>query len=171
MFCNTLLYVHSSISFILMGKRELVASLNLSSWCLVVVVWLFLTVPWACLQFVIVVFPDHTHLLILYFSPFLKIALTFAVLQSLGTIPVSKLRWKIVVNIDAISLAISFNVLAGSRPGPVALLGLSLSSSLKTPSLVSNISGMAGKGWPSWMGWCLMLICSWTPRGSTWGFL
>ena len=26
---------------------------------------LFLTVPWGCLQFVIVVFPDHTHLLFL----------------------------------------------------------------------------------------------------------
>ena len=25
--------------------------------------WLFLAVPWVCLQFVIVVFPDHTHLL------------------------------------------------------------------------------------------------------------
>ena len=24
-------------------------------------VWLFLAVPWVCLQFVIVVFPDHTH--------------------------------------------------------------------------------------------------------------
>ena len=30
-----------------------------------VVVWLFLTVPRVCLQFVIVAFPDHTHLLIL----------------------------------------------------------------------------------------------------------
>ena len=28
-----------------------------------IVVWLFLTMPWVCLQFVIVVFPDHTHLL------------------------------------------------------------------------------------------------------------
>ena len=37
MFCNTLLYVHSSIAIILMGKRELVALLNLSSWCLVMV--------------------------------------------------------------------------------------------------------------------------------------
>ena len=46
-----------------MGKRELVAWLSLSSWCLVIVVWLFLEVPWVCLQFVIVVFPDHTHLL------------------------------------------------------------------------------------------------------------
>ena len=63
MFCCTLLYVHSSIAIILMGKRELVALLNLSSWCLVMVERLFLAVPWGCLRFVIVVFPDHTHLL------------------------------------------------------------------------------------------------------------
>ena len=48
-----------------MGKRELVALLNLSSWCLLMVARLFLTVPRGCLQFVIVVFPDHTHLLFL----------------------------------------------------------------------------------------------------------
>ena len=60
-----LLYVHFSIAIILMGKRELVALLNLSSWCLVVVERLFLAVPRGCLWFVIVVFPDHTHLLIL----------------------------------------------------------------------------------------------------------
>ena len=65
MFCCTLLYVHSSIAIILMGKRELIALLNLSSWCLVMVERLFLAVPWGCLQFVIVVFPDHTHLLFL----------------------------------------------------------------------------------------------------------
>ena len=65
MFCCTLLYVHSSIAIILMGKRELVALLGLSSWCLVVVGRLFLAVPRGCLQFVIVVFPDHTHLLFL----------------------------------------------------------------------------------------------------------
>ena len=63
MFCCTLLYVNSSIAIILMGKRELVALLNLSSWCLVMVDRLFLAVPWGCLQFVIVIFPDHTHLL------------------------------------------------------------------------------------------------------------
>ena len=63
MFCFTLLYVHSSIAIILMGKRELVVLLNLSSWCLEVVERLFLAVPWGCLRFVIVVFPDHTHLL------------------------------------------------------------------------------------------------------------
>ena len=67
MFCCTLLYVHSSIIIILMEKeeRELVALLNLSSWCLVMVEQLFLLVPRGCLPFVIVVFPDHTHLLFL----------------------------------------------------------------------------------------------------------
>ena len=63
MFCYTLLYVHSSIAIILMGKRELIALLNLSSWCLVMVERLFLAMPRGCLQFVIVVFPDQTHLL------------------------------------------------------------------------------------------------------------
>ena len=63
MFCCTLLYVHSSIAIILMGKRELIALLNLSSWCLVMVERLFLSLPRGCLQFVIVVFPNHTHLL------------------------------------------------------------------------------------------------------------
>ena len=65
MFCCTLLYVHFSIAIILMGKSELIALLILSSWCLVMVERLFLTVPRGCLQFVIVVFPDHTHLLFL----------------------------------------------------------------------------------------------------------
>ena len=74
MFCCTLLYVHSSIAIILMGKRELIALLiclpvvdllNLSSWCLVMVERLYLAVPRGCLRFVIVVFPDHTHLLFL----------------------------------------------------------------------------------------------------------
>ena len=46
-----------------MGKRELVALLNLSSWCLLMVERLFLVVPWGCLQIAIVLFPDHTHLL------------------------------------------------------------------------------------------------------------
>ena len=63
MFCCMLLYVHSSIAIILMGKRELIVLLNLSSWCLVMVERLFLAVPRGCLRFVIVVFPDHTHLL------------------------------------------------------------------------------------------------------------
>ena len=65
MYCCTLLYVHSSVAVILMGKRELIALLNLSSWCLVMVERLFLAVPLGSLQFLIVVFPDHTHLLLL----------------------------------------------------------------------------------------------------------
>ena len=69
MFCCTLLYVHSSIAIILMGKRELVALLNLSSWCLVMVERLFLAVPWGCLRSAIVVFPDHTHLIFLNIIP------------------------------------------------------------------------------------------------------
>ena len=65
MFCCTLLYVHSSIAIIWIGKRELIALLSLSSWCLVMVERHFHEVPQGCLQFVIVVFPDHTHLLFL----------------------------------------------------------------------------------------------------------
>ena len=57
--------VHSSIAIILMGKRELVALLNMSSWCLVMVEWLLLAVPSGCLRIVTVVFSDHTHLLFL----------------------------------------------------------------------------------------------------------
>ena len=63
MFCCALLNVYSSFAIILIGKRDLVALLSLSSWCLVNDVLLFLAVPWVYLQFVIVVFPDHTHLL------------------------------------------------------------------------------------------------------------
>ena len=65
MFCCTLLCVHYSIAIILIWGRGLVALLNLSSWCLEVVGRLFLAVPRGCLRFVIVVFPDHTHLLFL----------------------------------------------------------------------------------------------------------
>ena len=43
MFCCTLLYVQFSFAIILMGKREMVALLSLPSWCLLIVVWLFLS--------------------------------------------------------------------------------------------------------------------------------
>ena len=65
MFCCMVLYAHSNFAIILIGKSELVALLSLSSWCLVIAVWLFIAVPWVCLQFVIVVFADHTQLLFL----------------------------------------------------------------------------------------------------------
>ena len=66
-----------------MGKRELIALLNLSSWCLVMVERLFLMVPRGCLQFVIVVFPDHTHLL---FLDLISIAITRSLPSGSGEI-------------------------------------------------------------------------------------
>ena len=56
MLCCTLLYVHFSFAIILMEKRDLVALLSFTSWCLEIVVWLFLAVPWVYLEFLIVVF-------------------------------------------------------------------------------------------------------------------
>ena len=44
----------------------------LSSLCLVMVEQLFLAVPQGCLRFVIVVFPDHTHLLFFASQPISK---------------------------------------------------------------------------------------------------
>ena len=62
MFCSALLFIHSSFAIIIAGCFTL--------WCLVIVVWLFLTMSRICLQFVIVVFPDHTHLLFMIKFPF-----------------------------------------------------------------------------------------------------
>ena len=58
----------SSFAIILKRKRKLVALLLLSYRCIftINVLLLFLTVPWVGLQYVIVVFPGHTHLLFLY---------------------------------------------------------------------------------------------------------
>ena len=63
MFCCTLLDVPSSFAIILMGKRELVSLLSLSSWCLVFFCVALPRGAMGCLQLVIVVFPDHSHLL------------------------------------------------------------------------------------------------------------
>ena len=58
--CFVVRFFVSKTSFanILMGKRGLVVLHCLSFWWFVSV-----AVPWVCLQFVIVVFPDHTDLL------------------------------------------------------------------------------------------------------------
>ena len=89
MFCCTLFYVHSSIAIILMWKRELVALLDLSSWGLVMVRWLFLAVSWGWLRFVIVVFPDHISLLFLKYHVFENIMEngTFAILEQMLHFP------------------------------------------------------------------------------------
>ena len=66
MFYCALFCVHSGFAVVLVGSGWLVALLGLSSCCHLVVVWVFLALPWVCLQFVIVVFPDYTHLLCLF---------------------------------------------------------------------------------------------------------
>ena len=72
MFCCALLCVHSIIAIILMGKRELVALLNLSSWCLLIVECLFLAVPWGCLRFVmwyfLIILIFYSYLIGLYYD-------------------------------------------------------------------------------------------------------
>ena len=67
MFYYALLCVHSSFAIILKRKRKLVALLLLSFRCIVTinVLWLFLTLPWVGLRYVIVVFPDHTNFLLM----------------------------------------------------------------------------------------------------------
>ena len=62
LFCYALLCVHSRLAIILKRKRKLVALLLLSYRCIVTVNHV-LTVQRVGLQCVIVVFPDHTHLL------------------------------------------------------------------------------------------------------------
>ena len=66
LFCYVLHCVHFSFAIILKWKRKLVALLLLSYRCIVTinVMWLCLTALWVGLQCVIVVFPDHTHLLL-----------------------------------------------------------------------------------------------------------
>ena len=63
-FWCALLCVHSGFAIILMESREMVVLLCLSSWWLVIVVWLFLGMQLVFLQFVIVGFSDHTHVLL-----------------------------------------------------------------------------------------------------------
>ena len=83
LFCYALLCVHSSFAIILKRKRKLAALLLLSYRCFVTinVLWLFLTVPWVGLQYGIVVFPDHTHLLF-YFCFVMYNFVSILVMQS-----------------------------------------------------------------------------------------
>ena len=65
LFCYAFFCVHSSFAIILKRKRKLVALLSFfyRFSVTIYVQWLFLMVPWVGLQYVIAVFPDHTHLL------------------------------------------------------------------------------------------------------------
>ena len=78
LFCYALLCVHFSFAIILKRKRKLVALLLLSYRCIITinVLWLFLTVPWVGLLYVIVGCPDNTHLLFdlaVLFTPFTQV--------------------------------------------------------------------------------------------------
>ena len=72
LFWNSLLCVLCSFAIILTRKRELITLFLLSFRCLVTVnvLWLFLMVPLVYLQCVIVIFPDHAHLLFYSFSKY-----------------------------------------------------------------------------------------------------
>ena len=68
-----------------MGKRELVALLYLSTWCLVMVERLILGELLGCLLFVIVVFPEHTHLLFLCMFGYVCLIVVLCVLTGIRT--------------------------------------------------------------------------------------
>ena len=72
LFCCALLCVRFGFAVILKRRRGLVTLLLLSCRCVVAVgvLWLYLAVPWVGLQYVIVIFTDHTHLLFAIFSKF-----------------------------------------------------------------------------------------------------
>ena len=61
-------------------ERELAALPSLSSWCLVIVVWLFLLVPWVCLQFVIVILTYY------FWVSFMRTAMTGESAHLLGLV-------------------------------------------------------------------------------------
>ena len=70
LFCYALLCVHSSFAIILKRKRKLVALLSLSYRC-ICYYKCSVALPHgavSCLQYVIVVFPDHTQLLLVNLS-------------------------------------------------------------------------------------------------------
>ena len=70
LFCYVLLCVYSSFAIVLKRKRKLVPLLLLSYKCTVIIndLWLFRMMPWVGLQCVIVVLPDHAHLLFVLFT-------------------------------------------------------------------------------------------------------
>ena len=78
MFCCAQLCVHSSFAIISNGEERAGC---LPGVIIMIVVWFFLTMPWVCLQFVIVVFPDHTHLLFCYagFASRIFFSITFII--------------------------------------------------------------------------------------------
>ena len=56
------------------------------------------------------------------------------------------------VKIGAMSVAKSFRMRAGIESGPVAFLGFILKSNFRTPSSVTCMASMSGKGVPEGLG-------------------
>ena len=61
------------------------------------VLWLFLTMPWVGLHCVIVVFPDHTHLLFDINKDYFKIHLSYDVASGSEITPCNKIDKPLVV--------------------------------------------------------------------------
>ena len=87
LFCFALLCVLSSFVIISLGKRKLIALLLLCSvgHVTVIVLDLFLTVPWVGLWYVIVAFLGQTQLLF-FLQPYLKYSIAFIKLAKIYTV-------------------------------------------------------------------------------------
>jgi hypothetical protein len=81
-------------------------------------------------------------LLARYFFPFLKIGITFARRQSVGTSPFVIDVLKMVVRCGANSAANCFNIRARIWSGPVAFVGSRFLRSFSVPNMVTFISGI-----------------------------
>ena len=69
LFCFAVLCILSGLAVVLVVRRVLITVLYLFSWCLVItIVLLILIVPCVGLQCVIMVYPDHTHFLLVFYQ-------------------------------------------------------------------------------------------------------
>ena len=86
LFCYALVFVYSSFAMILKRKRKLVVLLLMSYRSIITInePWLFLTVPWVCLQCVVVVFPEYTYLRLVYAKQILQVVIVCIFNLSLG---------------------------------------------------------------------------------------
>ena len=112
-------------------------------------------------------------------SPFLKMGMTHALVQSWGTWPESSDFWKSTERNNAISLLRFFKTMGLMESGPVALLGFRLQSSFIMPGTDIVISGKAwyllcSEGGTEWlpilslsMPFCKTWVASWfSDRGA-----
>ena len=111
-----------------------------------IVVWLFLTMPWVCLQFVFMVFPDHTGLLFLMRNS-IAANQTDLVLLDFSTAPDKVSHWKLLLKLHRygvrgstlkwIQVLLSYQTQTVVIENEMSTLYLSHLGSLKALSLVS----------------------------------